>query len=148
MPTTSDVYEFWGCADVRVYRVFFWLDSIKRRPEVEAAKKNALVKISITHEGDSSYYDRTDRVHTFAHDPICPGWSYRLLSTPYQGQNFEVVESGDIVSDRGVTMAYAAPSPFASWTISLHHLDYDKLDLSGITGGRFEFFGTSRAFGV
>lgn len=144
-PTEDDLPEFRGYADVRVYRVRFWLDGIRIQPQFAQEKTEVPVKIGIGHEGDSVYYDRQGDVYAFAHDPIHPAWSYKIILTLNGDHTLAIGSSGDIVTDRGDIMAYAAPSPFASWSIPLKYLDH-RLDLSTVTRGRFEFFGTTRDF--
>jgi hypothetical protein len=80
--------------------VRFWLDGIAIKKQFVETGQDVLVKIGIAHEGDGIYYDRRGEAHAFAHDPVYPGWSYRLLAKPNaDGRSLELVESGDIVSD-------------------------------------------------
>ena len=137
---------FWGCADVRVSRVRFFLKGLKIREGVP--REDVAIRIGLTHEGDSVYYDQSGLAHTFKHDVIPVSWSYRPLVNPRDGgRDYEAVDSGDIVLTDSRIMNYAAPSPFATWTITLDSLDEAALDPEAVvTQGTFEFFGTSRAF--
>ena len=136
--------EFAGCADVRVHRARFYLDGVKA--SATATDQKPLVQIALRHSGDNTFVDVNNRVHHFRHNPISFSWSYRLKGNKV----VQAVDSGVLVhfkpNDREGGKAYAAPSPFTTWTISLEYLAREDLDLSEVTGGRFEFFGTSRSF--
>ncbi|KAJ5335483.1 hypothetical protein N7452_007886 [Penicillium brevicompactum] len=134
-------------ADVRVDCVRIWIDGIKINRNVKLPETGPVVKIDIAHEGDSIYYHPEGKVRVFSHDRIKITWTYRLLpETDKEGQ-FEIVNDGVIVSNKGNIPGYACPSPFASWTISIRDLQQDKaFDVTGITAARFEFFGTNREF--
>ncbi|KAL6922481.1 hypothetical protein FSST1_006507 [Fusarium sambucinum] len=158
---SSSAYpDFSGCADVRAYRVRFWLDGLTIKKdgcmksgdeECTAAveKEDVLVKVNLVHRGDSTFRDVHDQPHSFRHDEIHVSPSYRILSAAMEKKKFKMVDSGDIVNytskDSDRNTAFSAPSPFASWFISLEYLD-SRLDLGTVTRARFEFSGTSRSF--
>jgi hypothetical protein len=146
--------DFRGCADVRAYRVRFWLDGLAVKSPSTSSDK-ILVKIGLSHRGDSVFYDTSDQRHEFVHDTIDVSWSYRVPASlgpttrETVRKKMQVVDSGDVVNyaigDAEENTAYAAPSPFATWQISLRDLD-ERLDLKKVTRARFEFCGTSRVF--
>ena len=146
--------DFRGAADVRVYCVRFWLDGLRVRPEHSnsSSSDRILVKIDLIHHGDSVIYDVNNDQHAFTHDTIDVPWSYYYApgADSRKASRLKIVDSGTIIDivktdDGEANMTYAAPSPFATWSLSLEDLD-DRLDVSSVTKGRFEFFGTSRVF--
>lgn len=155
--------DFNGRADVRVYRARFWLDGIVVRDkstwtEAELMGDEIPVSIGLKHCGNSEFTDVHDQPVAFSHDEINVNWQYRIYhstasaSTPaVQIPKSQAVDSGDVVNysaaSKDTNDAYAAPSPFATWVISLEDLD-PRIDYSKVTRGRFEFFGTSRAFAL
>jgi hypothetical protein len=135
--------DFKRVADVRIESVRFWLHGIKIKPGADAESKGPLVSVSLIHEGDSVYYHPNGEVRAFAHDCLYPKWSYRLLSGEDRKGQMEIVDPGVIIDGPG----YAAPSPFASWTISIEGLEKEEaLDLSELKAASFEFIGTNRGF--
>ncbi|GKU06747.1 serine protein [Fusarium langsethiae] len=141
--------DFRGCADVRIYRVRFFLEGVKIKPDALSKGRCPIVDIDITQEGDSVYYDPSGNCHTFTHEPVDVKPSFRVSPSPDGATRLTVVDNGDIVSmvpRAGKVEKYAAPSPFATWTISLRDVDLASVDLSSVTKAWFEFFGTSRSF--
>ncbi|KAJ5279656.1 hypothetical protein N7478_005028 [Penicillium angulare] len=149
-PTKDTLSSFRGCADVRVYRVRFWLDGVRLQRDIRSSGNHIVLDVNLTHEGDSVYYDRFGNYHAFTHDPIDIKPSFRVSQSPDGGSaHLSALDNGAIVSavpTAGGLQKYAAPSPFATWTVSFRNVDFNTLDLSGITKGWFEFFGTYRAF--
>ncbi|KAG9251650.1 uncharacterized protein F5Z01DRAFT_275468 [Emericellopsis atlantica] len=153
--------DFNGRADVRVYRARFWLEGITIRDkstwtEEEKQGDDVPVNIGMKHCGDSQFTDVYNEPVSFSHDEITVTWQYRIYykaasatDPTVQVPRPQAVDSGDFVNYSAMYKdnndAYAAPSPFATWVVSLEHLD-PRLDLTNVTRGRFEFFGTSRAF--
>ncbi|EYE99334.1 uncharacterized protein EURHEDRAFT_408615 [Aspergillus ruber CBS 135680] len=149
-PTEDTLSSFRGCADVRVYRVRFWLDGVRLQRDVRSPRNHIVLDVNLTHEGDSIYYDRFGNYHAFTHDPIDVKPSFRVSQSPDGGSaQLSALDNGAIISavpTAGGLQKYAAPSPFATWTVSFRNVDFETLDLSGITKGWFELFGTSRTF--
>lgn len=149
--TYSTLPEFRGRANVRAYRVHFWLEGLSLKDEAAGTEDGVIANISLTHVGDSIFYDCRGVPHVFVHDPIQPGWSYRVFPRKNErGRSPRPADSGDIVNYHSIkpeeNTAYSAPSPFATWIISLRYLNTEWLDISGVRKGRFEIFGTSRDF--
>lgn len=141
--------EFRGCANIRIYRVRFWLDGLRTNcgdSENSDSNDATLVQIKLTHSGSDTFVDIENSQHVFRHEPLNIMWSYRLSNNG----TTEPVDSGDLVNfssmDSEKNTAYSAPGPFTTWTVSLENLNESRLDLSGVKRGRFEFFGTSRSF--
>ncbi|KAL4728810.1 hypothetical protein ACLX1H_003209 [Fusarium chlamydosporum] len=136
VPSENTLADFRGCADVRIYRVRFFLEGVKIKPEALSKNRCPIVDIHITHEGDSVYYDPSGNLHTFTHDPIDVKPSFRVSPLPTGATQLAVVDNGDIVSmvpRSGKVQKYAAPSPFATWTVSLRDVDLASVDLSSVT---------------
>ncbi|RGP73942.1 hypothetical protein FSPOR_1636 [Fusarium sporotrichioides] len=141
--------DFRGCADVRIYRVRFFIEGVTIKPDALSKDICPIVDIHLTHEGDSVYYDPSGNCHTFTHETIDVKPSFRVSPSPDGATSLTAMDNGDIVSKKpgvGKVEKYAAPSPFATWTVSLRDVDLASVDLSSVTKAYFEFFGTSRSF--
>ena len=155
--------EFRGCADVRIYRIRFWMRGLKLHgssqslgpqsvPRTSHSDKlfggGKVVTAKLKHSGYETVVSPDNQKLTFRHEPISVTFSYRL----YPDSTYEIGDatSGDIVnfssSTRGVNSVYSAPSPYTWWTISLVNLNVDDIDVSGIEGAVIEFFGSYRSF--
>lgn len=110
--------------------------------------QSRLVSIKLVHSGPETLISPTGDEFKFSHDPIPVSFSYRIFADG----SFDVddTSSGDIVNFSSVSRSpesvYAAPGPFTEWKISLEDLNTDEIDINGVTEGKFEFFGTYRAF--
>ncbi|KAJ5215412.1 uncharacterized protein N7498_001819 [Penicillium cinerascens] len=117
-PTEDTLPSFRGCADVRVYRVRFCLDGVRLQRDIRSPSNHIVLDVNLTHEGDSTYYDRFGNWHAFTHDPIDVKPSFRVLPSPDGGSaHLSALDNGAIVSTvptAGGLQKYAAPSPFAT----------------------------------
>ncbi|KAF1975389.1 hypothetical protein BU23DRAFT_633351 [Bimuria novae-zelandiae CBS 107.79] len=166
--------DFIGCAAVCIYRVRFWLKGLKLKKHLQTSSvassaprvpfshgsandadkhdhrftQSRLVSIKLVHSGPETLISPTGDKLTFSHDPIPVSFSYRIFADG----SFDVDDttSGDIVNfsrvSRSPESVYAAPGPFTEWKVSLVDLNTDDVDISGVTEGKFELFGTYRAF--
>lgn len=93
------------------------------------------------HKGAETIIDKSGTPHDYVHDSISIVYSYILNDDG----SIQEVDDGNIaeadVDNQATT--YAAPGPFTQWSVSIADSDLDLLDLSGVDGSYFDFFGTN-----
>ncbi|OJJ42655.1 hypothetical protein ASPZODRAFT_169945 [Penicilliopsis zonata CBS 506.65] len=141
---TPKAGDFAGCCNVRLYRVRFQMKGLKLNTSKRQPAEEALVKFTLTHGGHETLVDRANLGMDFDHDPVRVLYSFRLHADGTQ----TVLDNGNVAESdiNQVATSYAAPGPFAEWTISMAGSDFDNLDLTHVTGAYFDFCGTNYAF--
>ena len=87
---------------------------------------SARVAVRLVHHGEESLVDKANAEHHFTHDEIATVYSYNLHSDG----STSVLDNGNIAQAdvNNTATSYAAPGPFARWTVSLADSEISKLD--------------------
>ncbi|KAK0652924.1 hypothetical protein B0T16DRAFT_505757 [Cercophora newfieldiana] len=133
--TAKKNHPFAGHADVRITGVRLYLDGVK-------TADNKL-SVHIEHMGDEEIVSTKDRVLHFRHRSIQAGFTYDL------GTRKSTTGDNNFASDVGMGKdGFALPGPFTSWRVVVRKDWNDGLEMGGLSGGRFEFSGWRREFGI
>ncbi|GJJ09108.1 hypothetical protein Clacol_003330 [Clathrus columnatus] len=137
---STDGGDFEGCCNIRIYRVRFVLAGLK----ASAESKKALVQFTLTQGGNETIMDRSNAAYKFEHDPVSTIFSFRVDDKGTRS----ILDNGNIGESNinELATSYAAPGPFAEWTISMKGTEWENLDTSEITDGYFDFCGTNYTF--
>ncbi|KAK0703601.1 hypothetical protein B0T26DRAFT_757133 [Lasiosphaeria miniovina] len=148
--TISPVYkysanggDFVGCCNVRVYRVRFRLTGLAPASSLKK-DEDALVRFTLRQGGRETLVDRSNAKFEFDHDEVSTVFSFRVNgagdTTPLDNGN---IAGSDIDN---MATSYAAPGPFAEWTVDMSGTEFDKLDVTGVTEAYLDFCGTNYAY--
>ena len=109
-----------------------------------AADQDARVQFTLTHDGNEAIIDRSNAKFTFDHDMISALFSFRLNGAG----DMSIVDDGNIgeANINQTSTSYAAPGPFTDWTVDISGTEFDKLDITGVTGAYLDFCGTNYAY--
>ena len=127
--TDKSSSPFAGWANIRLNKVRVWLRGAK-------TADNSLL-VSIRHFGKETIVDARGVDYAFSHDPITIGFKYNTSTNA-------IDEDGELASIESQT--YSLVGPFATWRVMIEPRYNDSLDLSQVTEGYFEFFGTNELF--
>lgn len=135
--------DFDSCANVRVYRVRFYLQGLKAKGG--SAGVEPQMKAEILHGGEETIVSRRGVPNFFDHSPLNTLHSY---SVDASGNIVNIFDNGDLVkkTDDVKDSAFGAPGPFTMWAVDSTFAEWDGLDVSGVTSAYLEFFGTNYAF--
>ncbi|KAJ3739417.1 hypothetical protein DFH05DRAFT_1560245 [Lentinula detonsa] len=133
--------DFESSANVRVYRVRFYLQGLK----AEECDSEPQMKAVIQHNGEETIISRRGVANFFDHSPLNTLHSY---SVDESGRIVNIFDNGDLVAKTNDVKdsAFGAPGPFTKWNIDSSSAEWDGLDVSGVTSAYLEFFGTNYAF--
>ncbi|KAJ7724702.1 hypothetical protein B0H14DRAFT_3003611 [Mycena olivaceomarginata] len=141
--------EFDGCCNIRIYRVRFVFIGLRTTTKLERGE-SVFVRTTLVHSGNDTIMDRSGKTFSFDHDGVSTPYSFRLES-----DGIKVIDDGNVgqADVNAVATSYAAPGPFAEWTVSLKwtlhangiEKDWDGLDLSQVSEAYLEFCGTNYA---
>ncbi|KAK7468326.1 hypothetical protein VKT23_002841 [Stygiomarasmius scandens] len=143
--TDSLSTDFRSSANVRVYRVAFYLEGLKSKTNVpHSGDRQPVFMSTITHPGHEIIVSTKGVRNEFEHDRLDVKHSFRV---GVDGSE-EVLENGEFVklSPDGKDTIFGAPGPFTIWEVDSRDTQWDVLDLSGVTGGHLQFCGTNYAF--
>ncbi|GJJ09105.1 hypothetical protein Clacol_003327 [Clathrus columnatus] len=110
---STDGGDFQGCCNIRLYRIRFVLVGLKALTK----SKKALVQFTLTQGGNETIMDRSNAAYKFEHDPVSTVFSFRVDD---KGIRY-ILDNGNIGESNinELATSYAAPGPFAEWTISM-----------------------------
>ncbi|PSS18884.1 hypothetical protein PHLCEN_2v3199 [Hermanssonia centrifuga] len=134
--------DFDSSANVRVYRVRFYLQGLKATSDCPSMPK---MKSVIEHSGREVIVSRRGVSNLFDHSPLNTLHSYELDGN---GRVVNVVDNGDLVEKTTDVegSAFGAPGPFTMWAVDSSSAEWKMLDTSEVVGAYLEFFGTNYAF--
>jgi len=136
-----------GVADVRLRRVRAWI--------IGARTEDQILQLTISHIGRETMVTPMDEPMDVHHPKLDVQMSYDMSFGECNPQCLANVRQanadGDILFDADGLRPQKVPlaglvGPFGAWKVSLRDLDNRKLDMSGVTAVRFEFFCHVRAF--
>ena len=135
-------HDFESSANVRVYRVRFYLQGLRAQCDDVFAPT---MKTVITHSGQETIVSRRGVANLFDHSALNTLHSY---SVDTSGKVLNILDNGDLVkkTDDIEDSAFGAPGPFTTWMIDSSAAEWEDLDISGVTGAYLEFFGTNYSF--
>ncbi|PPQ95709.1 hypothetical protein CVT26_008352 [Gymnopilus dilepis] len=135
--------DFESSANVRVYRVRFYLQGLKAKSGFTGPEPQ--MKAVILHGGNETIVSRRGVPHYFEHSPLNTLHSYSINAS---GKVVNIFDNGDLVkkTDDVKDSAFGAPGPFTRWTVNSTSAEWSRLDVSGVTSAYLEFFGTNYAF--
>ncbi|KAF5366537.1 hypothetical protein D9758_008961 [Tetrapyrgos nigripes] len=137
--------DFRSSANVRVYRVAFYLQGLKSKIDIPQSEDRQPVFMStITHSGSEVIVSMRGVGNYFEHDRLDVKHSSRIAADGSK----QVLENGEFVrlSPDGKDSMFGAPGPFTVWEVDSRDTEWDKLDLSGVYSGYLQFCGTNYAF--
>ncbi|KAJ7714460.1 hypothetical protein B0H14DRAFT_3015165 [Mycena olivaceomarginata] len=142
--------DFDGCCNIRIYRVRFVFIGLRTATKLERGE-SVFVRTTLVHSGNDTIMDRSGKTFSFDHDGVSTPYSFRLESDG----SIKVIDDGNVgqADVNAVATSYAAPGPFAEWTVSLKwtlhangiEKDWDGLDLSQVSEAYLDFCGTNYA---
>ncbi|KAH7881755.1 hypothetical protein F5I97DRAFT_2076544 [Phlebopus sp. FC_14] len=138
---TKDAGDFKDCCNVRVYRVRFGFPGLKTASGIQDEVR---VHITLTHGGNETIVNRSNEGIHFDHNPVSAPYSFRMRGDKVTS----VMDNGNIgeADINNTATSYAAPGPFAEWTVDLDGTEFEKLDFSGVTEAFFDFCGTNYSY--
>ncbi|KAJ3778794.1 hypothetical protein FB446DRAFT_712184 [Lentinula raphanica] len=133
--------DFDSSANVRVYRVRFYLQGLKALEIADEPQMKAVIQ----HNGRETIISRRGVPNYFDHSPLNTLHSYSVND---EGKIVNIFDNGDLVAKTNDVKdsAFGAPGPFTTWTVDSSSADWDYLDFSDVTNAYLEFFGTNYAF--
>ena len=140
-PPNSLSTDFTNCVNVRIFRVRLLLVGLKAKRNLSGAPQ---MKSIIKHTGNETIVSRTGVPFYFEHSALNTLHNYSLDT---QGRIVSIGDDGTLVSfsTGDSDSLFGAPGPFTTWEINSKDADWADLDVSGVTGGYLEFFGTNYA---
>ncbi|KAH7885570.1 hypothetical protein F5I97DRAFT_1413611 [Phlebopus sp. FC_14] len=138
---SKDPGDFKNACNVRVYRARFGFTGLKTASGVN---EDVRVIVTLTHGGNETIVNRSNEAIHFEHNPVSTLYSFRMRGDKVTS----VMDNGNIgqADINQTATSYAAPGPFAEWTVDLDGTEFEKLDFSGVTEAFFDFCGTNYAF--
>ncbi|KAI0916584.1 hypothetical protein AcV5_003034 [Taiwanofungus camphoratus] len=135
--------DFRSSANVRIYRVAFYLKGLKaltRKPN----RDQPVFMSTITHGGREVIVSTRGVRHDFEHDRLDVKHSYHV---GIDGRG-TVLENGEFVrlSHSDKDSIFGAPGPFATREVNSRDAAWEDLDIGNVTAGYLEFCGTNYAF--
>jgi hypothetical protein len=137
--------DFRSSANVRVYRVAFYLQGLRSKTDIPQSEDRQPVFMStITHSGSEVIVSTKGEGNYFEHDRLDVKHSFRVA---VDGSK-KVLENGEFVrlSPDGKDTLFGAPGPFTVWEVDSRDAEWDKLDISEVDSGYLQFCGTNYAF--
>lgn len=135
--------DFRSSANVRVYRVAFYLQGLKSNVDVPQDRQPVFMS-TITHSGWEIIVSTRGVRNDFEHDRLDVKHSYHVAADGGR----TILENGQFVRllPDGQDAIFGAPGPFTTWEVDSRDAQWEMFDSSGVDGGYLEFCGTNYAF--